>query len=160
MYEPWFFDMDGVLSDHMAGACEWSGKSLAELVTPGQWEVPCIDWKALPIAFWATLPLTREFSQVRQKMSSELLNGCPVYILTYACSDDSYAGKLMWLKQHLPAFADQVIFTEHKHLLAAPGRVLYDDRDENIDAWIKAGGIGRLVNRPWNRGHDQLGSIL
>lgn len=152
--------MDGVLADHMAGACEWTGKPLTELVTPGQWEVPAVDWKALPMLFWATLPTTREFGVLLEVMGRERSWGRPIHILTHACSDECYSGKIMWLEQHLPEYLNSVIITEHKHLLAAPSRVLYDDRDENVDAWSEAGGISRLVNRPWNRGHNKpAGSI-
>jgi hypothetical protein len=89
-------------------------------------------------------------------MAGEKSCGRSVFLCTHACSDACYEGKMDWLRQHMPSMVDKVIFTEHKHLLAAPGRVLYDDRDENIDAWEAAGGIGRLVPRLWNRGGSGL----
>ena len=150
-----FFDMDGTLVDHMTGVCEWTGKTLAELITPGQWEVPEVDWASLPMTFWATLPTTPEFKTFAGTMSGLVPD---VYILTHACSDDCYAGKMFWLQQHLPAMVEKTIFTEHKHLLAAPGRTLFDDRDLHINNWVKAGGDGRLIPRLWNSGRFALQS--
>lgn len=146
-----FMDMDGVLADHVAGACDWTGRPIEELVTPGVWEIPLVDWAQLPMAFWVHLPKTPDFARYEG-----ILRSCDGYILTHPCSSDCYDGKLIWLEQHLPWFQqDRMIMTEHKHLLSAEGRVLYDDRNENVDDWTKAGGHGQLVDRMWNRGHQR-----
>jgi hypothetical protein len=38
-----------------------------------------------------------------------------------------------------------------KASVAGPGKILIDDKNENIDEWEAAGGIGILYPRPWNR---------
>lgn len=151
-----FFDMDGVFVDHVAGACEWAGKTVQELITPGQWEIPGIVWHNLPEAFWASLPRMPDFDTIYEKVMEEWSRGGECFLLTSACSDECYAGKMSWVTTHLPAFTCRVIFTQHKHLLAAPDRVLYDDRDLFIDNWNAAGGTGILIPRLWNSGHTRL----
>ena len=108
------------------------------------------------MAFWSTLPRTKDVNHYREVMAGERSCGREVLLCTHACSDACYEGKMMWIDRVMPDMKGKVIITEHKHLLAAPGRVLYDDRDENIDAWERYGGIGRLVPRLWNRGRLTL----
>ena len=71
------------------------------------------------------------------------------YFLTAPTStrrSDCIKGKEVWLDGD----AFRMIPTEHKHLLAAPGRVLVDDSTKNIANWIKHGGIGLGLKQPWN----------
>jgi len=44
------------------------------------------------------------------------------------------------------------LFSWHKEKLAAPCRLLIDDRSENVKAFRDAGGSAILVPRPWNDG--------
>lgn len=145
-----FYDMDGVLVDHMAAVCEYTGKPMNELITPGQWEVPGVNFPSLPMTLWAFMFKTPECDCLLNEPDPDK------YLLTTICSEECYAGKLEWVKMNIPHMQNRIITTEYKHLLAAPGRILYDDRDEHIVAWEKAGGIGRLVPRLWNSGHEML----
>ena len=63
----------------------------------------------------------------------------------------SYAklNKTEWLQKHINNFnINDVIFTAgamQKIQYVEPGAVLYDDREDTIEAWNKAGGTGILV---------------
>ena len=78
-----------------------------------------------------------------------------IYLLTTPMPNlESASGKMMWVNDNLPAFLKYIIITQApKHLLARPDTLLIDDKDENIDEFIAAGGRGLLVPRPWNRAH-------
>lgn len=51
----------------------------------------------------------------------------------------------------MPSYSRRLILTNRKEVFSGPGRALIDDRDENVEGWEKAGGIGVLVPRPWNK---------
>ena len=79
-----------------------------------------------------------------------------VYLLTTPMPNiESASGKIMWVRGNMPTiYLKQTIITQApKHLLARPDTLLIDDKDENIDGFIEAGGRGLLVPRPWNRAH-------
>jgi hypothetical protein len=63
-------------------------------------------------------------------------------------------GKAWWVDKHLPNYSRRLILTNRKDIFSGPGRVLIDDRDDNIGDWIDAGGAGILVPRPWNATHS------
>ena len=56
----------------------------------------------------------------------------------------SYSGKVKWLKNFFGSEFDRFCITPHKHIFAKPDAILIDDREENITAFEKNGGIGVL----------------
>jgi len=58
--------------------------------------------------------------------------------------NESRVGKHKWVKRELPGFHLILRSPEHKKDFAAPNSILIDDREDNIDSWKKAGGIGIL----------------
>ena len=63
----------------------------------------------------------------------------------------SAAEKFSWIRKWLPFWANDVIITKHKELVATD--ILIDDWAYNIANWCKENpeGIGYLVDQPWNQ---------
>lgn len=78
-----------------------------------------------------------------------------IYLLTTPMPNVcSSTGKTLWIRDNLPVYSKRTIITQaSKSLLARPDTLLIDDKDENIDEFIEAGGRGLLVPRSWNRAH-------
>ncbi len=111
--------------------------------TDYDWCEDLVDWAKLDVGFWANLPVYHE--------TLDLLKGLnDVKIVTHCFSLAAIVGKRLWLNKHWPGI--EMINLAEKWLLAAPDRYLWDDYPEQIDAWIRAGGVGGLVDRPWNQG--------
>lgn len=159
-----YLDVDGVLTDFMGAALRLHGRTTADVYAGdpshwrwGVWGMLGLTAEAFwePItsagaAFWRDLAWTPEGRDLVDVV--EQVFGQPnVYLLT-SPSDDPYslAGKTQWVKQHLPQYARQTIVTPAKHAVAAEGRLLIDDSDDNCAKWAKAGGRAILFPRPWN----------
>jgi hypothetical protein len=54
------------------------------------------------------------------------------------------AQKVEWCMRYLNIGSDRVITFPHKHILAAPGRVLLDDHPKHCKEWQEAGGAAIL----------------
>jgi 5'(3')-deoxyribonucleotidase len=65
----------------------------------------------------------------------------------------SWTGKYKWVLSELgPCMAKNLIVTTtSKDIVAGPGSLLIDDRDENVEEFREAGGKAILVPRPWNK---------
>lgn len=151
-----FLDMDGVLADFIAAALSVHGRSDFVYPLNGTKDVHTLlgvskeaFYAPLDSAdFWAELPKTEICDALLAAVEA---TGIPTYILSKPTrSPGSAAGKLRWLAAHAPHLAGRTILTGHKHLLAAPGRLLIDDMDGNVREWAAAGGTAVLVPRPWN----------
>ncbi len=156
-------DMDGVIADFMGHLC-WYHNRPSPYENPaayGIWDTETLwgitveeFWEPIKkdsLTFWKTIPKTKE-ADALVKLVSETFGEENVAILT-APSDDSGAvpGKRSWIRKHYPQFQKRIIFGSAKEFLAAPYRVLIDDRDKNISQFEDAGGEGVLVPRFWNR---------
>lgn len=149
-----FIDLDGVLADFVGGAFAYHNINIpwADI----QWDFikqagrSAEDfWPALDQTFWASLFPTREFSSIilatEKKFGKENVFICSSPCETRGCT----AGKALWVDHYLPSYSRRLIFTNRKEVFSGPGRVLIDDRDENIQSW-EVNGTGILVPRPWN----------
>uniref|UniRef100_A0A6M3J5L4 5' nucleotidase n=1 Tax=viral metagenome TaxID=1070528 RepID=A0A6M3J5L4_9ZZZZ len=78
-----------------------------------------------------------------------------VYLLTTPMPHiGSWSGKRLWVEKYLPEFAKRLIITQApKTLMARPNALLIDDKDQNVDEFIKAEGHAILIPRPWNRNY-------
>lgn len=150
-----FIDLDGVLVDFVQGAFDYHDIKIPwpEI----KWDFlkqagisPADFWSPLDQPFWASLRPTSEFSviidEVERKFGAENVFLCSSPCETAGC----ITGKAMWVERHLPSYSRRLILTNRKEVFSGPGRVLIDDRDENVIDWCKAGGTGILVPRPWN----------
>lgn len=100
------------------------------------------------VAFWRNLEPTPWFAP----MYRELQRLGPVAILsTPGRSPDSVVGKLRWLTGNAWPPPDRIILTHDKAAFAAPGAILIDDKEANVDRFRAAGGGGVLVPQFNNR---------
>ena len=161
-----FLDMDGVITDFAKGVCKALGK-----VNPYPDETRDYTfWHAWPDIstkdvnaicnqeFWHNLEWTDDGRDTLRAIM-DTLGLEKVYFLTIPMPNlESASGKMMWINDNLPVYLGRIIITTRevpKSLLARPDALLIDDKDENVDEFIAAGGQGILVPRPWNRAYKQ-----
>jgi len=157
MFQQIFLDMDGVIVDFDQGIRD---KYNAQWWYPTEWAIPYREfgtnfedfWRGLNnFTFWATLPWTRDGKRILA-----LLEPYKPTILSACMLPFGTAGKTLWLETNYPAVVkDKRVLLANGHsakaAVAGPGKILIDDKNENIDEWEAAGGIGILYPRPWNR---------
>ena len=68
----------------------------------------------------------------------------PILLSSPSRSNYSRMGKRIWRKRNLPSTKLILAQAANKQNYADPDSILIDDRESNIDQWIKAGGIGIL----------------
>ncbi|MEZ0261659.1 MAG: hypothetical protein ACAH80_11665 [Alphaproteobacteria bacterium] len=141
-----FIGPNGVLADFQ-GHLETQGKITPEGKT---------EWDKLDIGWWKTIPSydgARAFyDEVREMVKEPGAKKPPVvrFLTGPVPNPDGFEGDAAWTMKFKPEsgkFALMEVIccrSKDKLLLARPNHVLIDDRQENIDAWTKAGGIGIL----------------
>lgn len=154
-------DVDGVVLNFNKGArhaLRLAGYQVPE-VEPNDW-----DWyQPLGVdddAFWdATHKLGPAFyeSVVEEfPWADDLLNmlasiGNLSFLTRMSKDPVSNVGKLTRLQKSYPRIPVITMSHDQKHLVAGPCRVLIDDKNENIDGFRNAGGIGIFMPQLWNR---------
>ena len=68
----------------------------------------------------------------------------PTLLSSPSRSNYSRMGKRIWRKRNLPSTKLILARAANKQNYADPDSILIDDRESNVDQWIKAGGIGIL----------------
>lgn len=152
-----YLDMDGVLVDFRRGICEAFSRD-----DPSDnwmfWE----NWEGITSEivsqvcnreFWEHLHWTEDGQILLYGWVGIMYKFPDITLLTTPMPNpDSWTGKYLWIKNNMPMkFMDNVIMLNcSKSLLAGPDTLLIDDRDENIQEFIAAGGQGILVPRLWN----------
>lgn len=161
-----FFDLDGVLADFVSGALSAHGATLP--YRDVKWDF-CSQigfngtndpafWAPMNYNFWLNLGKLADGFELLGKVE-QLVGKERIGILTSPSSNDGAVdGKLAWVKQHLPQYARRCIVTPAKELIAAPGKLLIDDHDGNVDKWEAAQGDSLLFPRPWNVARSVEGS--
>jgi 5'(3')-deoxyribonucleotidase len=159
-----FLDMDGVIADFVGGACLAHGieNPYKDPASAGIFETEKLlgmteaeFWRPLgSLRFWAELNKTAEADAIVSLVTTMFSLDNVVVLTSPSQSPDCMAGKKIWLTMHYPKLKNVIFAPAHtKRLLAGPDRVLIDDRDENIETFVAAGGRGLLIPRPWNRYH-------
>lgn len=112
-------------------------------------------WKSVTQDVWATVPLSDEAHWLLGHCE-QLVGRDNIAILTSpTLAPDCAAGKVEWIQQYMPKWLQRQFFIgPKKRLIAAPDALLIDDSSDNIDEWVKAGGKGLIVPRPWNRANS------
>ena len=150
-----YLDMDGVLASFDVAWCRWFGYEFKESNDWTFYERYGLDAETfyagldkLPRQFWAMLPL--EFDADRL-FNWALRQGCEVKFLTHACTTESCEGKKEWIATHYPE-TEVICVTEalQKIELANENTLLIDDKVETVEAFIEAGGNGRVWGKPYN----------
>ncbi len=139
--------MDGVVADFDRFMLENLGRTFPHQGGPTDPEM----WKFLESVenLYYKLELTPYATRL---MDAILAVGVPVAMLTAiprrSTIPEAEADKRRWMKDKLPQYDVPVLIgpfsrDKQKHIRYM-GDILIDDREDNIDRWIKAGGIGIL----------------
>ena len=159
-----FLDMDGVLTDFRRSVCEIFGRD-----DPSNFWLFWKNWEGVSsndvdavcnVDFWANLHWTSDGLDIFKAVFEKFPND--IYLLTTPMPNiESYTGKALWVDKCIPVWNNRLIITQApKSLLAGSDTLLIDDKDENIEEFVAAGGQGILVPRPWNELHDWANETL
>jgi 5'(3')-deoxyribonucleotidase len=156
-----FLDLDDVLADFKGAACKVYGTTLEEYMSKNagrEWDMcPTLGvsradfWNTINAAgaiFWENIEPLPWFDS----LVSIVANYDSDWVLLSAPSlcSSSYVGKIAWIKKHLGDKFERYILTSHKELLAKPGTLLIDDRERNVERFVKAGGDGIVFPSEFN----------
>lgn len=147
-------DMDEVLVDFVGGACAAHGVTrewLEARRTLGQWAMNDLLDKSLDefwepihakgIAFWQRLdPLPWLHDVVALISRYDPHWRC---VTAPARGTACRMGKILWFAQHLGnRELERLLLINDKHVLAQAHHLLIDDREQNIEDFVEAGGDG------------------
>lgn len=159
-----FLDLDGVLVDFVKGACALHGveNPYAYKENHGNYSLESLIkmqpekfWRAMGHAFWANLEWMPDGKKILQ-MVLDHVNGEQITLLTSPIKTPGcLSGKMEWIEREMPSWNRRFLIGPGKHAIAAPGKLLIDDYDSNIDKWINHGGPAIQVPRPMNRLHEE-----
>jgi hypothetical protein len=93
------------------------------------------------VRFWIGMPW---MNRMVEQLWDYIKNYTPILLSSPSRSNSSRLGKRIWRKINLPSTKLILAQADKKQNYATPNSVLIDDRESNIDQWIKAGGIGIL----------------
>ena len=144
-----YLDMDGVLVDLVAGMRKEYNLPEREIL---DWELPKTYpglpngyLSVLPATFWAALPKTKWCDALINYLYPQTF-----VLLTHAITRASMIGKVEWVHFHLGSRPIAFSAQKGEHI-GECSDVLIDDKDGNIEAWVKAGGIGILWPASYNK---------
>jgi len=102
--------------------------------------------------FWADLDWTPDGRQIFNLIHKHFGPDNTCLLTSPILTEGCYDGKVAWIRKHLPReYHRRFLIGPAKEFCAGPGRVLFDDNDENVAKFTNAGGFGVLVKRPWNQ---------
>ncbi len=132
-----YCDMDGVLVDFEKGYEDLTKQNIRGQYIKGDNDF----WKPIKDAgykFWSNL----EWMSDGKQLWDYIKQYNPKLLTAPSREESSRIGKQKWVNKHIPG--TPIIFkkAEEKKDLATPTSVLIDDREDNIQKWIDAGGIG------------------
>lgn len=159
-----YLDMDDVLVELVPGVLRWFGvgsnyadyplrsrNTEKALNTLAGREVAKGDlWHRFGTDFWANLSKTPQANWLISACK-RLVGPGNVFLASYPISAASAAGKIEWIRRHLPKWLhEQYVLTPRKWMLAQPGALLIDDTPAFCRRWMERGGEATLFPRPWN----------
>lgn len=159
-----YFDMDGVLADFVDGVLKWFHRTDL-MYDEVRWEIeqqlgvnPNAFWAELTYPFWRNLKPYADGMQLF-KMTEATFGKHRIVLVTSPCDTKGcYDAKKAWVKQHLPGYEKRIITTTSADVrggIGAKNRILIDDNNENIAAFLINNGHAIQPARPWN--NSQLG---
>ena len=161
-----FLDMDGVIVDFVNGVCKVFGKANPypkETRDYSFWHA----WSDISFEdvnnictqeFWHKLDWMYDGRDTLRAIK-DTIGLEKIYLLTMPMPNPETAtGKMMWINDNIPIYLDRTIIVTRdvpKSFMTRPDALLIDDKDENVEEFVAAGGQGILVPRPWNRAYEQ-----
>lgn len=156
-----FVDMDGVIVDFPAGVAEKFGVTINdEMLTLGDnmYEYFGITQEE----FWATIgddpdwwadlpsyPWTDRLIEVCQLLGEFYIATSPPK-MSPPCAACAGTGKMEWLRRRFGWDFRNFFIGAHKYMLAAPGRVIIEDKSDRCKDFEKMGGHSILMPQLWN----------
>lgn len=157
-------DLDEVLADFVGSALRLHGvavETFQRRQPAGTWDMtigldlsPEAFWSpinSMGERFWANLPKLPWANQLISLISG-ITDDWHIVSSPSRCPT-SYNGKVRWLKKEFGEGFDRFALTPHKYIFAKPGVILIDDRDQNIDDFVAAGGEGIVFPTHLNTNH-------
>lgn len=157
-----FLDLDGVLANFVKGMCIHHAKPnpYTNKANVGVWDfyklwgMTADDlWKWAGYSFWVGLEPMPDAQKIVSIVKTAFGMENILVVSPLGPNARCYDGKRDWLARWFPELANRLTACSHKHLLAAPNKVLIDDYDRNIAEFAASGGNAILLPRLWNRGH-------
>jgi hypothetical protein len=136
-----YSDMDGVLVDF-----DERFKRFSKGIPPTKYEQKYGKdkfWELVDgvgVRFWVGMDWMSDGKQLWDYIKSYN----PTLLSSPSRADHSRMGKRIWRQRNLPSTKLVLAQAIRKQNYATPDSILIDDRESNIDQWIKAGGIGIL----------------
>lgn len=110
-----------------------------------------VFWESLDYDFWMGLPHLNNGLFLMDFLEGKDMVFCTSPVLTSGCVQ----GKIDWIASEYPELSRKFCITPEKQYLANPETLLIDDREENVQKFIAAGGQAVLVPAPWNSRRDE-----
>jgi hypothetical protein len=134
-------DLDGCLCDFEDGYFKLTGHSISGInsssVSKSDFWAPISEAGA---EFWANLIWMSDGKQLWEY----IIKYNPTILSAPSLDPSSKQGKLQWIEKHIPGTPIIFKYAKNKKDLASPDALLIDDRIENFQQWMGAGGIGIL----------------
>ena len=147
---PLYVDMDGVLTDFERRFEQFAGVDPEEFVAQktiefGKTKANEEFWdlidKQIGIRYWVGMPWMSQ----GEKLWNYIKKFNPIILSSPSRDESSRIGKGLWVKRNIPGTPLKLAFkASGKAKYASPTSILIDDREDNIQAWKAAGGIGIL----------------
>lgn len=154
--------MDGVLADFVAAIHKAHNRPNCydNPANHGLWDVEAIwgipskeFWSTDTYEFWTSVEKMPDADEIVEAALRRFGKGYVAVLTAPSKGLGCMPGKCDWIQARYPQLS--VIFTKAKHFVAAPNKLLLDDKDANVNAFVEAGGHGILVPRIWNSGYQK-----
>lgn len=153
-------DVDGVLADFVAGACEVHNaeypythpQNMGIYEMEGLIGLTSIEFMA-PMSkdFWAGLKPTQDAHEIVKMVESKFGPENVALLTKPVPTPGCLEGKELWIRHHFPQFLNRfLIGSARKSFCAHENSVLIDDHEKNVKEFADAGGRGFLMPAPWN----------
>ena len=131
-----YCDLDGVLVDFNKGYLKLTGIDISD-----KYRSDPSFWKPIDNAgydYWINL----EWMKDGKELWSYIEKYNPTLLSAPSNKNESRVGKHDWVKRELPGVKLILRSAKNKKEFAEKNSILIDDRPENVEQWIEAGGIG------------------
>ena len=155
-----FLDIDGVVRNWDSGVCQLFGLGDVLVRSWDTIENLALErgvvktgkefWEKQTSDFWAGLKMYQHAHDFLS-MLEDLVGKKNICLLT-APTLTSAGGTQKWIRKNMPYFfnSKQYLIGPAKHFVAGAGKLLIDDKDDNVIKFREAGGEAIVFPQPWN----------